>query len=65
MCWDALDGSTLYQLIDTSVNLPYSYSVAARVLMGFWYLSVGSRMAIMVGLRRHMLPSLISYPNLT
>ena len=49
VCWDALDGSTLYQLIDTSVNLPHSYSAAARVLMGIWYLSVGFRMSIMVG----------------
>jgi len=47
VCWDALDGSTLYELIDGNSSLPPSYSVAVRVLMGFWYLSVGIRMAIM------------------
>jgi hypothetical protein len=47
VCWDALDGSTLFELIGTP-GLRNNSIVAARVLMGFWYASVGVRMAIMV-----------------
>lgn len=48
VCWDALDGSTLYQLLDDrSQVLSFDLAVVVRVLMGFWYLSIGVRIAIM------------------
>ena len=47
MCWDALDGSTLYQLLSEG-QLNEDYDTAARVMMVFWYLSVGFRMAFMM-----------------
>jgi hypothetical protein len=46
VCWDALDGSSLFELFQDQ-NLSESYAAAARVLMIFWYLSVGCRLAIM------------------
>ena len=48
VCWDALDGSTLYELLDAdNSTLTYSEDVATRFLMGVWYLSVGIRLAFM------------------
>lgn len=47
VCWDALDGSTLFELLDGSVVLVESTRNATRVLMSFWYLSVGVRVALM------------------
>ena len=57
MCWDALDGSTVYQLIQS--NLTTNQSNAARALMVFWYLSVGVRMALM--LLSHLSPAATVY----
>ena len=54
VCWDALDGSTLYQLLSQQ-QLPYGEDLAARVMMAFWYLSVGCRMAFMM--MSHLSPS--------
>ena len=54
VCWDAIDGSTLYQLIE-SPSITFSYQVAAKVLMIFWYLSVGVRTCMM--LLTHLDPS--------
>ena len=54
VCWDALDGSTLYQLISEG-QLPGDYDTAARVMMVFWYISVGFRMAFMM--LSHLAPS--------
>lgn len=67
VCWDALDGSTLYQLISEG-QLPTDYDTAARVMMVFWYISVGFRMAFMM--LSHLGPSsklyrLILSPPLT
>lgn len=49
MCWDALDGSTIYQLLDANsgISLSTETSNAARALMVIWYLSVGVRMCLM------------------
>lgn len=51
VCWDALDGSTLFALLDDKypelVPLSFASESAARVLMGFWYLSVGFRLSFM------------------
>lgn len=47
VCWDALDGSTVCQLID-SVVFSRSELASAQFLVVFWYLSVGIRMAIMI-----------------
>jgi multisubunit Na+/H+ antiporter MnhB subunit len=47
VCWDALDGSTLYQLLDGSTDLSNSTENAVRVLMAAWYFSVGIRIAMM------------------
>ena len=58
VCWDALDGSTLYQLISEG-QLPSDYDTAARVMMVFWYISVGFRMAFMM--LSHLAPSSILY----
>jgi hypothetical protein len=46
VCWDALDGSTLFELIAQD-NISYHTSFAARVLICFWYFSVGIRIAMM------------------
>ena len=54
VCWDALDGSTLYQLVSEG-QLPSAYDTAARVMMVFWYVSVGFRMAFMM--LSHLAPS--------
>lgn len=46
MCWDAIDGSTLFELLDLdSINMMTQDAI--RFLMAFWYFSVGIRMAIM------------------
>ena len=37
MCWDALDGSTLYQLLE-SRTLSWDEDIATRAVMAFWYL---------------------------
>jgi hypothetical protein len=47
VCWDALDGATLYQLLVDATTLSYNMDVSARILMGFWYFSVGFRVALM------------------
>lgn len=47
VCWDALDGSTLYELLDDT-SLGNSTANAVRALMVFWYLSVGVRMAMVI-----------------
>lgn len=47
VCWDALDGSTLYELLDGNSDLSSSMSNSIRVLMAAWYISVGFRMALM------------------
>jgi hypothetical protein len=56
MCWDAMDGASLYELLVESnprgeESLDQSISsgtaVAARFLMTFWYLSIGIRVAAM------------------
>ena len=46
VCWDALDGSTIFELLD-SPGLSYNIIVSLRCLMAFWYLSVGFRISIM------------------
>eukprot|EP00601_Ochromonadales_sp_CCMP2298_P015213 CAMPEP_0173230332 /NCGR_PEP_ID=MMETSP1142-20121109/7702_1 /TAXON_ID=483371 /ORGANISM="non described non described, Strain CCMP2298" /LENGTH=911 /DNA_ID=CAMNT_0014159431 /DNA_START=16 /DNA_END=2751 /DNA_ORIENTATION=+ len=45
ICWDALDGSTLYELIADGQH--GNTSNAIRTLMAAWYFSVGVRMFIM------------------
>ena len=47
ICWDALDGATLYQLLVTTSGMSAAMDTAARLLMFFWYLSVGCRLAMM------------------
>ncbi len=60
VCWDALDGSTLFQLLeDSNTDLGFSMDVAIRVLMAFWYLSVGCRMGIMM--LTHLAPNSRGY----
>lgn len=46
VCWDAIDGSTLFELLDLS-TINSTTEDAIRFLMAFWYFSVGVRMAIM------------------
>lgn len=58
VCWDAIDGSTLYQLIESS-GISASYQIASKVLMAFWYCCVGLRMAIM--LLTHLDPTATAY----
>ncbi len=58
MCWDALDGSTLYQLIG-SLSLDAPLSLSIRALMAFWYASVGVRIAVMFAC--HLDPSESTY----
>ena len=64
MCWDALDGSTLYQLLDASnaSGLNVAEDVAARILMGVWYVSVGLRLAFMFTV--HLSPEVPIYQML-
>ena len=48
VCWDAIDGSTFYALLgDPGSNLNSIADNSARVLMAFWYLSVGVRLSMM------------------
>lgn len=47
VCWDAIDGSTLYELLNVD-NLSDQMTNAIRALMIVWYLSVGFRMSIMM-----------------
>jgi hypothetical protein len=47
VCWDALDGSTLYELLDGNSDLSSSITDSIRALMAAWYVSVGFRMALM------------------
>ena len=57
MCWDALDGASLYQLLiqsnptghDETIHISQASYNSARVLMMFWYLSIGVRVAVMFG----------------
>ncbi len=46
VCWDAIDGSTLFEILDLTY-IGIGASNAARTLMAFWYFSVGVRMALM------------------
>jgi hypothetical protein len=48
ICWDALDGATLYLLL-TDQDHPISArtDVAARILLCFWYLSIGVRVSLL------------------
>ena len=54
VCWDALDGSTFYQLLD-NITVSYPLEISIRVLMAFWYASVGLRISIMFA--THLKPS--------
>jgi len=54
LCWDALDGASLYDLlIDSTSSSTDDYEISsavdasARFLMTFWYLSIGVRVTIM------------------
>ena len=47
VCWDALDGSTIYDLLNSSLVLSVNVTMALHVLLAFWYLSVGFRTALM------------------
>lgn len=46
VCWDALDGASLFELLREQ-DLGDNMALAGRVLMIFWYLSVGLRIAVM------------------
>lgn len=46
VCWDALDGSTIFQLLDTP-TLSFAVQFSLRTLMAFWFFSVGCRIAVM------------------
>eukprot|EP01040_Poterioochromonas_malhamensis_P016140 gene16140-18251_t len=59
VCWDAIDGSTVYELLDGS-PIDARIADAARVLMAIWYLSVGLRMALMFV--THLKPTTKVYP---
>lgn len=63
VCWDAIDGSTFYQLItDTGeYELESSTKFAATFLLVVWYLSVGVRLAMMFLV--HMAPAENLIPN--
>lgn len=47
VCWGALDGATIIELVDGR-NLSPETLAASQFLMVFWYLSVGARMATMI-----------------
>ena len=47
VCWDALDGSTLWDLFTLKADMSSSMQGAIKVLMIFWYISVGSRISCM------------------
>ncbi|CAE7325935.1 unnamed protein product, partial [Symbiodinium microadriaticum] len=57
MCWDALDGASLYQLLiqsnptgqDSTDQISRGAYNSAQFLMTFWYLSIGIRVAVMFG----------------
>ena len=63
ICWDAIDGSTFYQLITDSgaYGLSPSAKLAATFLMAIWYLSVGLRLAMMFLV--HLAPADYVIPN--
>jgi hypothetical protein len=42
VCWDALDGSTLFELLQ-HVTLSPDMDNSVRFLMAFWYLTIGFR----------------------
>lgn len=46
VCWDALDGSTIFMLLENPALTP-TVQIALRILLAFWYLSVGARTAFM------------------
>lgn len=65
MCWDAIDGSTLFELLDNNnsgSDFDTSTKASARFLMAFWYFSVGMRMTIMT--LTHLHPSAWVYGKL-
>ncbi len=50
VCWDALDGATIFALmfdLNATGAMTTDYDRALRVLLGGWYLSVGARVAVM------------------
>jgi hypothetical protein len=50
VCWDAIDGATIYELLfdlEAAGELTESINISLRFLLCFWYLSVGFRTAIM------------------
>jgi hypothetical protein len=49
VCWDALDGSTIVELVDGR-NLSPNTLLASQFLIIFWYISVGVRMAVMISI---------------
>eukprot|EP01031_Cornospumella_fuschlensis_P032399 gene32399-39179_t len=55
VCWDAIDGSTLYELLQSSKDYSSDLKHALSTLMAFWYFSVGVRMCIM--LLTHLSPT--------
>ncbi len=59
VCWDAIDGSTIFELLDDS-TLADTTANAARALMVIWYLSVGARIGLM--LIAHLKPTSPIYP---
>jgi hypothetical protein len=59
VCWDALDGSTLYQLFSEDLDIGRTFYNAIRVLMAFWYVSVGIRIAVMT--LAHCTPDTAAY----
>lgn len=62
VCWDAIDGSTVYELLDGATIQP-ALASAARVLMAVWYVSVGFRMFLMC--MTHLAPNNPVYQRLT
>ena len=46
VCWDALDGSTIFMLL-SQPGLSRAVDTGLRFLQAFWYLSVGARTAYM------------------
>ena len=46
VCWDALDGSTFFQLLELN-KFSHAMDMSIRFLMSFWYISVGFRVGIM------------------
>ncbi len=47
MCWDALDGSTLWELASVDSGLSMTMVTLIKILMAFWYVSVGLRISCM------------------